>query len=430
MQVSVEKVSNVERRLTIVVPADQVEEAYTKQINEFAKKANIKGFRPGKAPISYIQERFGSDARQEALNEVIQKSLYQAIMDEKLNPVSAPSVEPKSILANQPLEFVASFEILPEIDKINFTLAHVEKPMVDITPEEVEKVLGQLSKQYIKWKLVDRTAQEKDRIVIDYYAIFEGKSDLENKVQNFPLELGSNTMLPGFETGLIGTKAEDELTLNLAFPADFQIQEKAGKPIDFVITVKQVFEAEIPALNDEFVKRLGVKSGELTELKEQIKQSLEQERDRLVREKLKEQIFKALLEQNPIDVPKSLVAQEAKNIHDEVYQHQHHDHNQHSDAEMTAFNDVAKKRVAIGILIAEYAKQGQIQLDKARVQKRVLEIAAAYENPKEVIEWLSTDNRISGIESQVMEDQVMEKLLEPISVIEKTMNYDELRNAR
>lgn len=428
MQVSVEKVSKIERRLTITVPVTQIEAAYAKQMDILAKKANIKGFRPGKAPKSFIQQRFGNDARQEAYSEVIQSALYQAISDEKLQPISTPQVEPKVMAPDQPLEFTASFEVLPEIEKITLAMDSIEKPVVDVKDEDVDLVISQLLKQYTQWKIVDRAAHDKDRVVIDYYAIFDGKSDVENKITNFPLELGSKVMLVGFEDALVGAKAGDEKTLNLHFPADYGVAERAGKPIDFVVNVKQVFEAEVPALTEDFVQRLGIKTGKETELKEQIKKSLVQERDRLVKDKLKEQIFGQLLEQNAIEVPKALIEREAKNIHDEVYsQHQHHDHHSHSEEELSSFNDVAKKRVSLGLLIAEFAKQSQLKADKDKVNQRIQEIASAYEQPAEVIAWLSSDERRSGIEAQVMEDQVIEKLMDGIKVIDKPMSYSELK---
>ncbi|MFZ2315573.1 MAG: trigger factor [Gammaproteobacteria bacterium] len=428
MQVSVEKVSNIERRLTITVPVTQIEAAYAKQMDILAKKANIKGFRPGKAPKSFIQQRFGNDARQEAYSEVIQSALYKAITDEKLQPISTPQVEPKVMVIDQPLEFTASFEVLPEIEKITLAMESIEKPVVDVKDADVDLVISQLLKQYTQWKIVDRAAHSKDRVVLDYYAIFDGKSDVENKITNFPLELGSKVMLAGFEDALVGAKAGDEKTLNLHFPADYGVAERAGKAIDFVVNVKQVFEAEVPVLTEDFVQRLGVKTGKETELKEQIKKSLVQERDRIVKDKLKEQVFGQLLEQNVIEVPKALIEREAKNIHDEVYsQHQQHDHHSHSEEELSSFNDVAKKRVSLGLLIAEFAKQSQLKADKDKVTQRIQEIASAYEQPAEVIAWLSSDERRSGIEAQVMEDQVIEKLMDGIKVIDKPMSYSELK---
>lgn len=429
MQVSVEKISKVERRLTITVPANQIEAAYAKQIDRFAKNANIKGFRPGKAPVSYIHQRFGEDARKEALSDVIQQSLYDAITSEKLQPISSPRVQPKNILANQPLEFTASFEVLPEIEAVNFKMNSIEKLDISIEQPDIDHVIAQLRKQFTKWKLVERPAQAKDRVVIDYYAIFEGVADTENKIQSYPLELGSKVMLPGFEDKLIGAVAGEERTIQLVFPADFTVLERAGKPVEFVVQVKQVFESEAPELDEAFIKRLGVKTGTLDDLGVQIRQSLDQERERIVKEKLKEQVFRELLEQNPLEVPASLVEKEAKNIHDEVYPHQH-DHHDHSGDEMTRFNEVATKRVALGLLIAEYAKQNEIKVDETRVTKRILEIAAVYENPAEVAQYLSSDERRSGVEGQVLEDQVMDKLMEGVSVVTKSISYAELKGIR
>lgn len=428
MQVSVEEVSNIERRLTIVVPADQVNAAYEKQITELGKKANIKGFRPGKAPMSYIVDRFGADARKEAYSEIMQDALYRAITEKNLNPVSAPRIEPKTTQMDQPFEFVATFEVLPELKSVEFSMDKLEKLNVDVTAEDVGRVVEQLCKQYTKWNIVDRPAKLKDRVVIDYYAIYDGKSEIDNKVENYPVELGSKTMLPGFEDALVGCKVGEEHKITSTFPADFQMEDRAGKQIEFVVNVKQIFEAEMPEMNDAFIKGLGVKSGNLEELQKQIKDSLELERDRLVREKMKEQVFRQLLEMNPIEVPKALIEREAQSIHDEI--HPGHSHHDHSADEMATFNDIAKKRVSLGLLIAEYAKKANLRPETARVLARIQEIAAAYENPQEVITYLSAEERKSGIEAQVMEDQVMDSLIKDIPVVEKTMSYAELKGIR
>ncbi|MBV9576648.1 MAG: trigger factor [Gammaproteobacteria bacterium] len=430
MAVLVEKVSNILRRLTISVPADDIEKAYGVEINRLAKNKSIKGFRPGKAPLSHIEQLFGDSAREEATRNVLQRAFYEAIKELSLKPISTPQIEPKTILPNQPLEFIASFEVLPEIEKVEFTLPSIEKLIVEINENDINYVVQQLQKQRIQWHTIDRPAQEKDRIVLDYYAVFDGKADMENKVENFPLELGSKTMIPGFEEGMLQATVGEERTLHLNFPADYPSPERAGKPVDFIVQVKQLFEADVPEITEEFVKKLGVESGQLEDLKEQVRKSIEQERDRLVKEKLKEQIFQQLLEQNALEVPSALIANEAKNIHDEVYQHQQHDHHQHSEQETALFNDIAKKRVSIGLLIAEYAKQADIKVDNDRVLQRIQEIASVYEQPQEVIDWLSSKERRSGIEGQVLEEQVMDKLIVGIPVTEKVMSYAELKGIR
>jgi len=265
--------------------------------------------------------------------------------------------------------------------------------------------------------------------VISYHAIFNGKDEKDSKVQQYPVEIGANSMIPGFEEGLVGLKAGDEKTLKLTFPEDFGDAERAGKPVEFVVEVTKVYHADVPAITEEFVKKLGVANGQIDELKKQIKHSLEQERDRLVKDKVKEQVFKQLLEQNPIDVPVAMIEREAKQIHDEVYTHQH-DHHNHSEHEMAAFNDMAKKRVALGLLVSEYAKKENLKADGALVQARIKEIASAYEQPQEVITWLSAPERLQGIEAQILEEQTLNKLIEGVSTKTKKIGYAELKGIR
>jgi trigger factor len=432
MQVSVEQVSAIERRLTITVPANLVEEAYTTQMNQVAKTAAIKGFRPGKAPMSYIQDRFGADVRKEAVGRVMEKALYEAISENKLQPVSTPRIEPKIVVPDQPLEFIASFEVLPTVGTVQFALANVEKLNVDVTMADVERVIERLQKQGTKWKIVDRPARDKDRVVIDYHAIIEGVEDPE-KIQSFPLELGSKTTLPGFEDGLIGVVAGEQRNLHLTFPADgsnqvldADKQALAGKPAEFVILVKQVYEAEVPPLDGQFMQQLGVKSGDVEDLKKQIKQTLERERNHIVKNKLKEQVFKALLEQNPLDVPQALIAREAGKVHDEMYGRDPEHKHQHSNKETAMFHDVARRRLALSLLVSEFVTQQDLKADPARVDQRIQEISTAYENPPEIVAWLSTKERRDDIEGQVLEDMVLDKLLENVPVTEKVMTYGEL----
>lgn len=427
MQVSVEKVSKIERRLTITVPADQVEEAFTKQINQFAKKANIKGFRPGKAPISYIQQRYGQEARTEAMGDVIKTALYQALEEQKLVPISTPQIEPKVMTPSQPLEFVASFEVLPEIGKVIFKAESIEKLVVEVTDEDINRVIDRLRKQHTNWSVVERELKENDRVVIDYVVTVEGQE--AKKFENMSLDLGNQHMPADFEQGLLGVRAGDERTISVNFPADITNTELAGKPAQFVVQVKKVFEAQPPVIDEAFFKSLGIASGKEEDLRQQVRQSLELERDRLVKDKLKEQIYTKLVEQNPVEVPKSLIASEAKKIHDNLHPDHKHGHH-HSDEELNQFNEIAQKRVALSLLVSEFAKLSSLKADSERVQKRILEIASVYENPKEVIDWLSAGERRADIEAQVLEDEVIDKLMEGIDVKEKTMSYAELKGIR
>jgi trigger factor len=432
MQVSVEKISATECRLTIVIAIDQIDKAHAKQMQAYAKTAKIKGFRPGKVPLSYVKRQFGDALRREAIDEVVEATLKKAMHDEKLVPVSTPKVEAKTaITEGGPLEFVASFEVLPEIGDVQFSIDTVEKWNVEVQQEDIDYVIGQLLKQYTKWHVVERPAALHDRAVINYHIVFDGKPDMERAIANFPLELGSNAMLPGFEEGLIGAVAGEERTLHLHFPADYPVVERAGKAADFVVHVGQIFEAEKPILDSHFIQTLGIKSGQEQDFVQQIRHTLEHERNRLVKEKLKEQVFRVLLEQNPIEVPHSMIEREAMRVHHEIHpphpDGRKHAFAEHSADEIAAFKDIARQRVTLSLLLGAYAKQNSMKPDHARIEARIAEIASAYEEPQEVVEWLSSEKNRHDIEFQVLEDQAIDKLIESVPTKEKTMSYAELK---
>jgi trigger factor len=428
MQVSVEVTSKVGRRLTIVVPAVTVEEAISKQINHIAQTANIKGFRPGKAPLTHVRQRFGNEARSDAVNEVIRTSLYEALAQERLQPVTTPHIVPKMLLADQPLEFVAEFEVYPEVDVVNFNTKNIEQPVTVLTDADVSRVVEQLRDQYATYESIDRVAQEKDQLIIDFHPIVEGKPELQHQQKGFALLLGKKAMIPGFEEGLIGAKAGEERTLHLTFPENFFIKERAGKEVDFFVRINSVLEAKRPELTEQFIKNLGIASGKAEDLTAEITRNLEREKDRLVKKQVRDVVLNVLLEQNPIDVPQALISQEARRIHDEIHPHHkqgeaHH----HTPEENEVFEKLAKERVALGILVGAYIKKHNINVDTALVQKQAQEIAAVYENADEMVRWLmGNKEKRALIETQVLEDQVVGKLLEGVNLIDKPVSYQDL----
>lgn len=427
MQVSVEATSKIERRVTVIVPVEKVDEAYDKRIGNLMKTANVKGFRPGKVPVEYIKQRYGDSARQEALSEVIQSSLYAAINQEKLNPVGVPSVLPKSVVPGQPLEFVATFEVLPELTAVNFTMTSVEKHISSINDEDISKVINHLRDQHTTWRKVDRAAQEKDQVVLDFRGSIDGKPFTGGEAHDYPIVLGSKMMIPGFEEGLIGATAGEERTLPVTFPENYFAKEFAGKAAEFSTKIIKVSEPVTPEMDGAFIKKLGVKSGNVEDLHAEIRKNLERELARMIKAKMKTQVFNALLEQNPVDVPKALIEREAKRIHDQVHPHHANDHDHgHSEDEMQGFNDAAKKNVVLGLLVGELIKKYTLTPDKERVQAFITSHAAAYENPSEVIGWYSNNKRrMAEVEMQVLEEQIVEKLLEGVQVTEKMLSYDD-----
>jgi trigger factor len=427
MQVTVEAPSKIQRRVTVVVPVERLDQAYDLRITKLAQTAKVNGFRPGKVPLDVIKQRFGDSARQEALSDVIQSTLYSAIDQEKLSPIGTPMVEPTSILDGQPLEFVATFEVLPEIEKVHFDVAEIEKQVAIITSDDITKVIDHLREQNTTWKKVDRAAQEKDQAIIDFRGTIDGVAFEGGEAHEYPIVIGSKTMIPGFEEGVLGAKAGDDKIVKVTFPESYFAKEVAGKEAEFAIKVIKIMEPQVPEINEAFIKKLGVKSASLEDLQAEIRKNLERELDRLIKMKLKTQIFDKLIEQNSIEVPKALIEREATRIHDELHpHHKGHDHG-HSEDEMATFNDAAQRNVALGLLVGEFVKQNTLSASKDRVQAFIDTIAAAYENPSEVSKWYATNKRaMSEVEMQVLEEQVMEKLLENVKVTEKMLSYSDI----
>lgn len=427
MQVSVEATTTLERRMTITVPANILDDAFDKQIAKLVKTVKANGYRPGKTPVEYIKQRYSDTARQEALSEVIQSSLYAAMNQEKLNPAGVPMVEPKNILPGQPLEFVATFEVFPTVEKVNFDVSTIEKQIAKITDQDVETALNRLRQRDIKWQEVDRAAAEKDQVVIDFRGSIDGKAFGGGEAHDFPIVLGSHSMIPGFEEGLLGLSKGAEKVLQVTFPENYHAKEFAGKAAEFAVTVHKVSEPKLAELDEASVRKLGVKSGKLEDLNTEIRKNLERELDRVVNGKLKSKVFDALLEQNPLEIPKAMIEREGKRIHDEMHPHHAGQDHGHSAAEMAAFDAPAKRNVALGLLVAQLIKQHNLVVNKERVGEYVTHLASLYENPAEVVAWYEKNKQaMSEIEMQVLEEQLIEKLLENVDVKDKMISYNEL----
>lgn len=428
MQVSVEAPSKTQRRVTVVVPVEKLDQAFDAQIAKLSKTAKINGFRPGKIPLDVIKQRFGDAARQEALGDVIQSSLYSAMDQEKLNPVGTPKVEPKALLAGQPLEYVATFEVLPAIEQIKFDLEKLEKLVAIIEEVDVEKVINHLREQHTTWKKVDRAAQIKDQAIIDFRGTIDGTAFPGGEAHEYPIIIGSNTMIPGFEEGVIGANAGEDRVVKVTFPVDYFAKEVAGKEAEFAIKIIRVMQSDVPALDETFIKKLGVKSASEKDLRTEIRKNLERELDRLIKMKLKTQVFDILLEQNPVEVPAALVEREASRIHDELHpQHKGHQDHGHSDAEMAMFNQAAARNVSLGLLVGEFVKQNKLAPSPERIQAFIEAISSSYESPSEVIKYYASNKRaLAEVEMQVLEEQVMEKLLQGVPINEKVLSYNDL----
>ncbi len=431
MQVSVETLSTLERRLKVVVPAEKLTAEFDKRIAGIAKNARIAGFRPGKAPLHIIKQKFGNSARSEALSEVIQASLFDALRSHKLNPAGTPHVEPLNITPDQPLEFVATLEVYPDVSDVQFTPAQIEKEAAKVAEADIDFALEKIRSQDKHWVIADRACQTGDRVKIDFVGKLEGEAFPGGAAQGHQLVLGNGGMIPGFEEGIVGMQAGEEKIITVTFPAEYHAKTLAGKEATFDITVHTVEAAELPPIDAEFVKKFGIESGEVSELRKEIHENLVRECDRLIKARLKETVFAELLAQNPLDLPKALVEREASRLHASLHAHSHHGRdtecNGHDPADMARLQAAAQRNVRLNLVAGGLLEKHAIKVSNDAIRARLEQLAAPYDDAEKVINWYyGNAEALKQVESMLMEELLVDKLLEGVTVVEKPTTYQTL----
>lgn len=425
MQVSVESTSALERRLTIGVPAERIESEVTKRLQQTARRAKVPGFRPGKVPMSVIRQRYEDSARQEALGDLIQSSFYEAIVAEKLNPAGAPSVEPKVFEKGKDLEYVATFEIYPEIQVAGFEGITVERPQAEVSEADVDNMLDILRKQNTRFEAVERAAENGDQLNIDFVGKIEGQAFAGGSAKGTALVLGSGRMIPGFEDALVGAKAGEERVITPTFPEDYQNLELAGKTAEFTVTVNAVAAPVLPELNEQFFALFGASEGGLEGFRAEVRKNMERELRQAIKSKVKNQVMEGLLAANPVELPKALVANEVQRLRVQAVQ-QFGGNIKPEQLPAELFEEQAKRRVSLGLIIAEVVKQAELKPDDARVRELIEEMASAYQEPEQVVAWYyKNEQQLGEVRSVVLEEQVVDTVLQKAKVTDKPVSYEE-----
>ena len=428
MQVSVEATGGLERRITVQVPADRIDQEVDKRLKSMAGRTRMDGFRPGKVPFKLIRNRYGKQVHLEVAGEVMQSSLYEALSQEKLRPAGMPQVEPKTVEPGQALEFSATFEVCPEFEVAGVDKIEVVKPVVEITDEDVDNMLLNLRKQRATWEAADRAAEEGDRVVIDFRGSIDGEPFAGGEGKQVPVILGSGIMIKGFEEKLMGAKAGDELGMDVDFPADYRVQSLAGKPAHFDIKVHSVTVARLPELDEDFARSFGVAEGGVDGLRKEVRENMTREMEQTVKNRIKEQITAGLMEYNELELPKALVDEEIERLR---RQNEQQGGGGPSPLPGSLFEAQARQRVALGLLMGEVIRANDIKLDDARVRAEVERAAATYDTPEEVVNWYYGDkDRLRSMESLVMEDMVVEWLLERAKVRGEATSFEALMNPK
>lgn len=425
MQVSVESTSALERRMTIGVPAERIETEVTKRLQQTARRAKVPGFRPGKVPMNVIRQRYEDAARQEALGDLIQATFYEAIVEQKLNPAGAPAVEPKVFEKGKDLEYVATFEVFPEIKLAGFDGIAIERLQADVTDADLDNMLEILRKQNTRFEAVERAAENGDQLNIDFVGKIDGEAFAGGSAKGTPLVLGSGRMIPGFEEALVGVKAGEERVINPTFPADYQNLDLAGKTAEFTVTVNSVSAPQLPELNDDFFALFGIKEGGLEGFRTEVRKNMERELRQAIKSKVKNQVMEGLLAANPVEVPKALIGNEVNRLRVQAVQ-QFGGNIKPDQLPAELFEEQAKRRVVLGLIVAEVVKQGELKADEARVRELIDEMASAYQEPQQVVAWYyKNDQQLNEVRSVVLEEQVVDTVLQKAKVTDKAVSYEE-----
>lgn len=424
MQVSVETLKGLERKVTVSVPTEKVEEEVSLRLKNLARKVKVDGFRPGKVPMHVVKNRFSDSVREDVAREMVQSTLYEALQNEKLMPAGSPRVEPEQVESGKDFIYSAVFEVLPEINVVELNDDKIEVIKAQVSNKDVDAMIEKLREQAKEWSEVSRAVANGDKAVIDFEGFLGDKAFEGGSAQGYEIVVGSGSMIPGFEEGLVGAKQGKPFEIKVTFPEDYGHKDLAGKEATFKITVQKVFEGKLPELNDAFAKKFNIEEGGIEALKKDIKENMERELERRVSAMNREKIFDKLMEVNPFDLPNALIDQEIEHLKHEMYHrlfgHEHSDNETIPDFPRALFEEQAKRRVHLGLLFSEYVKKHELVADKARVDAMIEKFASAYEKPEELRAWYqSSKERLGEIEALVMEEMVAEKISENAKLVDK-----------
>jgi len=427
MQVSVEQSGNIERKMTISLPAERVDSEITRQLQRLSKQVKVPGFRPGKVPMKIMKSRYLGQVMQDVMADLIQSSYQEALGQESLRPAGAPSIETSSGGEGKDLEYTATFEVYPDLTGLTLSGLKIERNLCEISDKDIDTTLDSLRRQRVEWKSVDAEAKDGNRVTLDFTGSVDGEPFTGGEGKAMPVVIGSGSLIPGFESQLIGIKEGEERTLTVKFPDDYHADEMAGKEAIFDVKATEVAEEELPEVDEALAKSFGVEGGGIEKFREEIRDNLSREASDRTDITVRDAIFQAVLESNEIDVPKALLEQELKMLI-ETAEKEQPEITKNEEA-VAMYRKLAERRVSLGLILAEITEREAMIPAADAVESRLQKLAETYEDPSSFIEWYKADRqRLSEIEAQVLESMVVDKLLKDAEITDKTISFEELVN--
>lgn len=423
MQVSLETGAGLERRLRVQVPADRVEQEIAARLKSAARTVRLKGFRPGKVPAGVIRQRFGSQIRQEVIQDMVRSSYSEAITQEKLRPVGNPRIEGEPESTEQGVAYTAIFEVYPEFEVAGLDDLAVERPEAEVSDADIDQTVERLRRQHAEWRPVDRAATDGDQVTVDFDGSLDGEALEGGKAERFSIVIGEGRMLPDFEANLRGLAAGADKRFDVVFPDDYYEERLRGRTVAFDIHVHEVAALELPAVDADFIRGFEITSGEMDEFRRRIRENLEQEAAAKAQAEVRRQLIEQLLAANPVEVPAAMVSREVAALQAEAARSVG-GADQQADG---AYDEVARRRVRVGLILGEIIRRQEIEADQGRIGQKLDDLCRPHEHPDEVRRlYLQNAEWMAQIENSVLEEQVMAWLAERARITGKGVSFSEL----
>ena len=430
MDVSVENTGAIGRKMTVKIPAADFDQNIESRLATLAKTVKLPGFRPGKVPLKVVEARYSEQVLHEAAEELISSSYHDAVVQESVETAGPPSIEPKTMTRGEDLEYVATFEVFPQIPRTDIAGTSIVRKSCQPEEEDVTRTIETLRKRRTIWEAGESAAEEGDRLLIDFKGSVNGEPFEGGEAENYPVILGGSTLLPEFEAQLTDLKTGDQGTVDLTFPEDYPNEELAGQPAKFSVDVREVAKPKLPEIDEDFIKSFGVEEGTDEAFRNQILANLEKECSQKVRSDTHEAVMEALLLGNDFEVPETLIREETERAVTAARgQMQQQGLPADTPVDPEQFRSSAERRVRLGLVMHTIVKQREIKPDDNAVRQRLEDMASSYDDPQQFIKWYSEDrSRLSQVEAAVVEDQVVEALLTDADVTDSEVSFEDLMN--
>lgn len=426
MQVSVESVGNLERRVILSLPAGDIDDQVGGRLREIARTVRIKGFRPGKVPAKVVEQRFGGQVRAEILDGLLRKGMDQAVRENELRIAGAPEISQSDEAAEGELKYVAAIELVPDFGELDMAKLEVVRHTAEVTDEDIERMLGNLRQQRASWTKVERAAKAGDLANLETASTIDGQRMPAEGVEKTSTVLGSGGMYPEVESAIVGMQPGEEKTIDVTLPADWHMPQFAGKTVTSTFKLVDLAEQVLPEVDAAFIRSFGVKSGDLEQFKSEIRSNLQRELKGALMNRLRREVGEQLVEAyKDVELPPRVVEREANALLANATE-QARRQGQQVGAGVDAFREAARKRVLVALLVAEVARRNELRLDPARLNETMQLIASTYEQPQQVIDLYRNDPQLmQGLQNRVMEEQVIDWIAERATHTDQAISFQE-----